>query len=212
MLFDYSKLDPKDCYKLMTSTITPRPIGWVSSQNAQGRVNAAPFSFFNAMAGDPPILILGIANRDGRPKDSYRNIVAVKQFVVNLVNEAVVEQMNITAIEFSEEVEELKEAKLHTIASTMVKPPRIAEAPVSFECELFKTVEISPVQSLVIGRILCVHIKDEFVLDADKCYIDTPKIGLVGRMHGAGWYARTTDLFKVDRIPVDEWQHLRLDP
>ena len=92
-----------------------------------------------------------------------------------------------------------------TAASTHIKPPRIAEAPVSFECERLVIVEVGVDRAVVLGNVLAIHIKDEFVLDADRCYVDTPKLDLIGRMHGGGWYARTTDLFELPRIPVEAW-------
>lgn len=207
MLFDFAALPPKECYKLMISTITPRPIAWVVSQNAKGDLNAAPYSFFNAFSGDPPVIGIGMSSHQpGRPKDNRVNIRETGQFTVNLVSEANAKAMNITAIEFDYGLNELAEAGLTTTASTRVKPPRISESPVAMECELMQIIEFNQTNALVLGRILAMHVRDEFILDPDKHYIDTPNLKLVGRMHGAGWYARTTDLFKMDRIPVAEWE------
>jgi len=206
VLFDFAALPPKECYKLMVSTIAPRPIAWVVSHNRQGRLNAAPFSFFNAFAGDPPVIGIGISSHQpSRPKDTRRNIRETREFVVNLVSEDCAELMNITAIEFEPEVNELVEAQLKTLPSVRVKPPRIAASPVSMECELVQIVDIGEHNGLVLGRVLAMHVRDEFVLDAAKNYIDTPNLKLIGRMHGTGWYARTSDLFKMDRIPRAEW-------
>ena len=126
--------------------------------------------------------------------------------MVNLVSEEARERMNITAIEFEREVSEAHEAGLATVPSVHVKPPRIAESPVSMECELMQIVELGKESGLVLGRILAMHVRDEFVLDPVKHHIDTPQLKLLGRMHGAGWYARTSDLFKMDRIPRAEWK------
>jgi flavin reductase (DIM6/NTAB) family NADH-FMN oxidoreductase RutF len=115
--------------------------------------------------------------------------------------------MNITAIEFPREVEELKQAGLTTAPSLHVKPPRIAESPVAFECELLQIVELGSDSGLVLGKVLAMHVRDEFVLDERKHYIDTPNLKLIGRMHGTGWYARTSDLFEMPRIPLKEWNH-----
>lgn len=206
MLFDFAALPPRECYKLMVSTITPRPIAWVVSQNPKGRLNAAPFSFFNAFAGDPPVIGIGISSHEpGRPKDTRRNIRETREFVVNLVSEDCAELMNVTAIEFEPEVNELVEAQLATLSSVRVKPPRIAASPVSMECELLQIVDLGEHNGLVLGRVLAMHVRDEFVLDAAKNYIDTPNLKLIGRMHGTGWYARTSDLFKMDRIPRADW-------
>jgi flavin reductase (DIM6/NTAB) family NADH-FMN oxidoreductase RutF len=208
MLFDFDQLSPKDRYKLLVSTVTPRPIAWVVSQSAAGVLNAAPFSFFNAFSGNPPIIGMGISSHTpGRPKDTRRNIEETRQFVVNLVSEDVAEAMNVTAIDFDYGVDELKEAGLTTLPSMHIKPPRIAESPVAFECELLQIVPLGTESGLVLGRVLAMHIRDEFVMDAAKHYIDTPKLKLIGRMHGSGWYARTSDLFEMPRIPLDEWEN-----
>ena len=207
MLFDFAEMAAQDCYKLMISTITPRPIAWVVSQDKAGAVNAAPFSFFNGFAGDPPVIGIGIGSHaPGRPKDTRANIRDTGQFVVNLVGDAQAESMNITAIDFDHGISELAEAGLTAIASTRVKPPRIAESPVAMECELMQIVELGANSGLVLGRILAMHIRDDAMLDPAKFYVDTPKLGLIGRMHGAGWYARTTDLFNMPRIPRADWK------
>lgn len=206
MLFDFKEIPPKECYKLLVSTVTPRPIAWVVSQDANGVLNAGAFSFFNVFSGDPPVLAIGIAShKPGRPKDTRVNILETGQFVVNLVSEENSRQMNITAIEFDKGVDELEQAGLTTLPSVRVKPPRIAESPVSMECELMQVIDLGET-GLVLGRIVAMHVRDEFVLDAASHYIDTPKLHLLGRMHGRGWYARTTDLFDMPRIPVSEWK------
>jgi len=207
MLFDFAAIPPRECYKLMVSTIAPRPIAWVVSQNAKGQLNAAPFSFFNAFSGDPPVVGIGISSHEpGRPKDTRRNIRETREFVVNLVSEDAAEAMNITAIEFESGVNELVEARLATLPSVRVKPPRIAASPVSIECALLQIVDLGPDNGLVLGRVLAMHVRDEFVLDPAKHYVDTPNLKLIGRMHGTGWYARTSDLFKMERIPRAEWK------
>lgn len=206
MLFDFASVAPRDRYKLMVSTVTPRPIAWIVSRSADGRLNAAPFSFFNVLAGDPPTVGIGIASHEpGRPKDTRLNIAETGEFVVNLVSEETAAAMNITAIEFDREVNELAEAQLATLPSALVAPPRIAASPVSMECALIQIVELGPDQGLVLGRVLAMHVRDDLVLDPAKCYIDTPNLQLVGRMHGTGWYARTSDLFEMPRIPRTQW-------
>jgi len=211
MLFDFAAIPPRECYKLLVSTVTPRPIAWIVSQNLKGQLNAAPFSFFNAFSGDPPVVGVGIGSHEpGRAKDTRRNIRETREFVVNLVSEEVAEAMNITAIEFEASVNELAEAQLKTLPSVRVKPPRIAISPVSMECALMQIVDLGPDNGLVLGRVVAMHVRDDMVLDPAKNYIDTPKLKLIGRMHGTGWYARTSDLFKMDRIPRAEWT-LRAD-
>ena len=113
--------------------------------------------------------------------------------------------MNITAIEFEESVNELEEAQLITVPSVHVKPPRIAISPVAMECALLQIVELGADNGLVLGRVLAMDVRDDAVLDASSHTIDTPKLKLVGRMHGTGWYARTSDLFQMDRIPRANW-------
>ena len=206
MLFDFGKIPPREGYKLLVSTVTPRPIAWITSLNAAGQLNAAPFSFFNVFAGDPPVVGIGIgSHQPGRAKDTRRNIRETKEFVVNLVSEDTAEAMNVTAIEFEPEVNEIPEAELETIPSVSVKPPRIAASPVSMECALMQIVELGSDNGLVLGRVLAMHVRDDLVLDPAKHYIDTPRLKLVGRMHGTGWYARTSDLFQMDRIPRANW-------
>ena len=206
MYFDLAAIDPRDGYKLLVSTITPRPIAWVVSQDDRGVLNAAPYSFFNAFSGDPPVIGIGMGSHaPGRPKDSRINIQQTGQFVINLVSEANATAMNVTAIEFDHGVNELEQAGLTTTPSSKVKPPRIVESPVAFECELMQIVELGTMSGLVLGRVLAMHIRDDAILDANKHYIDTPALKLIGRMHGAGFYTRTSDLFKMDRIPLADW-------
>ena len=206
MLFDFGKIPPREGYKLLVSTVTPRPIAWISSLNADGQLNAAPFSFFNVFAGDPPVVGIGIGSHEpGRAKDTRRNIRKTKEFVVNLVSEDMAEAMNITAIEFEPAISETIEAELETVPSVHVKPPRIAASPVSMECALMQIVELGPDNGLVLGRVLAMHVRDDLVIDPAKHYIDTPSLKLIGRMHGTGWYARTSDLFLMDRIPRGNW-------
>jgi flavin reductase (DIM6/NTAB) family NADH-FMN oxidoreductase RutF len=206
MLFDFAKIPANERYKLLVSTVTPRPIAWVVSQDAKGAINAAPFSFFNAFAGDPPVVGIGIGSRrPGQAKDSRANIRETGQFVVNLVSEETAERMNITAIDFDPGVDELAEAGLTAAPSVRVKPPRIAESPVAMECEVMQIVDLGQT-GLVLGRVVAMHIRDNLVLDAGKFYIDTPNLKLIGRMHGRGWYARTSDLFEMPRIPLKEWE------
>lgn len=206
MLFDLAELDPQNAYKLLVSTIGPRPIAWVTTQDVDGSVNAAPFSFFNALSGNPPVVGFGIGGRGpGDVKDTGGNIRRTGEFVVNLVSYNLAQQMNVTAIDFPKEVDELKQAGLTTAPSKRVKPPRIAEAPVSMECERLVIVEVGIDRAVILGRVLAFHVQDDCVLDPERCYIDTPKLDLIGRMHGRGWYARTTDRFEMPRINVNDW-------
>ncbi|MFN8612044.1 MAG: flavin reductase family protein [Vulcanimicrobiota bacterium] len=210
MLYDFSQLSAQDTYKLVVSTIVPRPIAWVTSLDQRGRLNAAPFSFFNAMSGQPPILVLGIGNREeGGPKDTLRNIQDTGEFVINLVNQELAQAMNVTATPFAPGVNELNEAELESAPCHLVRPPRILKSPVAFECQLVQTVSVCPANTIVIGRALAMHIQDRYLLDPAKHYVDTPELKLVGRMHGAGWYTGTQELFQIKRYTVESWQASR---
>ena len=207
MQFDFAEIAAKERYKLMVSTIVPRPIAWVVTQSAAGVVNAAPYAFFNGVGGDPPLISVSIEGRGaGVRKDTAVNIRESGQFVVNLVDYAAAQEMVVTAIDFPPAVSEVTEAGLSVAPSVKVAPPRIVQSPVAFECEVYQIVELPHDRDLVIGRIVFMHIADEAVLDAERHYVDTPKLDLVGRMHGGGWYTRTNERFEIGRIPVEEWK------
>jgi flavin reductase (DIM6/NTAB) family NADH-FMN oxidoreductase RutF len=205
MLFDFDTIPHDQAYKLCVASVVPRPVAWVVSQDREGRVNAAPYSFFNVFSDNPVVVAIGCAARaPGSPKDTLANIEATGQFVVNLVSAATVDAMNITAVDFPPGVNEITEAGLTAVPSTRVAVPRIAESPIALECEIFQFVPTRG-HTIVLGRVLAMEIRDDCVLDAAKFYVDTPKLDLVGRMHGRGWYARTTDRIEVPRISVEEW-------
>lgn len=209
MFFDFSRFEPLDRYKLLSSTVTPRPIAWVSTIDAQGKTNTAPFSFFNVFSEDPPTLGFAINHRsDTDRKDTGENARLQKEFVVNLVSADLVEQMNITAIEFGPAVNEFVEAGLTPAPSTLIRTPRIAQSRVSFECRLMQIVALGTRRSLVLGEVLAMHVVDDAVLDAQRCRIDTPRLQLVGRMQGHH-YLRTADIFEMPTIPVDTWNAKR---
>ncbi|MDE2514726.1 MAG: flavin reductase family protein [Rhodospirillales bacterium] len=206
MLFDLAALDAQNAYKLLVSTIVPRPIAWITTCDVDGTLNAAPYSFFNAVSGHPPVVAIGIGGRaPGDAKDTGGNIRRTGQFVVNLVSDALAEKMNVTAIDFPKAVDELGQAGLSIAPSAKVRPPRIAESPVALECERLVIVDVGIDRSVVLGTVVAIHIQDDCVLDAARCYVDTPKLDLIGRMHGGGWYSRTTDRFELPRIPLDQW-------
>jgi len=207
MLFDLTKIPPEQAYKLIVSSIVPRPVAWVVSQDRAGVLNAAPYSFFNAFSGNPPVIGIGCGpSPAGRgAKDTLANIEATGEFVVNLVAAPQADAMNITAVDFDPEVDEIAEAGLTTAPSAMVKVPRIAESPVALECKIFQFVPAGR-QVIVLGSVVAIHVRDDCVLDAAKFYLDTPKMELVGRMHGRGWYARTTDRIEIPRMDVAEWE------
>ncbi|MBW6398813.1 flavin reductase family protein [Roseomonas sp. HJA6] len=206
MHFDFRSIPPEQAYKLVVASVVPRPVAWVVTQDREGNVNAAPYSFFNAFSSNPVIVGIGCGPRSpGSPKDTLANIEATGQFVVNLVSAATAEQMNVTAIDFPAGVNEIEQAGLTTAPSAVVKVPRIAESPVALECEIFQFVPAGH-HTIVMGRVVAEYVRDDCVMDASKFYLDTPKLELVGRMHGRGWYARTTDRIEIPRIPLADWQ------
>jgi flavin reductase (DIM6/NTAB) family NADH-FMN oxidoreductase RutF len=201
--YDLDQVDTAIAYKLLAATVVPRPIAWVVTQDAQGSINAAPFSFFNVMGHNPPTVALGLLGDPVRGfKDTARNILDTGEFVINLVPMRLVEKMNLTAIDAPASINELEFADLHTSPSAHVKPPRIAESPVAFECVTHTAIETGPRQTIVIGRVLAVHIDDALVKDAARGHIHTEKLHLVGRMFGSG-YTTTTDIFELVRPTWD---------
>jgi flavin reductase (DIM6/NTAB) family NADH-FMN oxidoreductase RutF len=209
--FDFETLDAANRYKLLAATVTPRPIAWVTTCSEEGVVNAAPYSFFNVLGHEPPTIAIGLLAGSGRLKDTASNILATGEFVVNLVSEANAEAMNVTCIDAPPEIDELALANLNAVPSRAVKPPRIAESPVSFECRTLASLVTGPHQTAVIGRVLWAHIDSAALLDKERCYIDTQALRLIGRMHGSGWYTRCTDLFQLERPSWVEWQRNRRD-
>lgn len=206
MQFDLGTLAQAARYKIMASTITPRPVAWVTTRSADGVCNAAPYSFFNMMGDDPPAVVLGVMRRpEGTPKDTAANILETREFVINLVSEADAPRMNMTCMDAPPEVDELWVAELKTLPSVKVAPPRIASAPASFECRLAETVSLGGSQVILIGEVLVAHIADEFVIDPKRFYIDTVAMNLVARMHGAGWYTRSQNLFQLERPTYAQW-------
>lgn len=203
MHFVFSALAPIDRYKLLSSTITPRPIAWVSTRSPEGILNAAPFSFFNVFGEDPPIVGFSINDRSpGDRKDTGRNIRATPDFVVNLVSEETLRQMNVTAAEFEPDVDEFEAPGLTPVPSLSIGSPRIAESPVSMECALFEIVPLGPSRSLVLGEVKIMHIRDDLVSDAERFHVDTQSIRLIGRVQGNS-YIRTRDAFVLKRVDAD---------
>jgi flavin reductase (DIM6/NTAB) family NADH-FMN oxidoreductase RutF len=185
-------------YLIMASLVTPRPIALVTSVNAQGQVNAAPFSFFNVLGGNPPIVAIAPGDRDdGTPKDTARNIRQTHEFVVNLVDEALAEAMNKCAASLPYGQNELETAGLHSAPSSVVKLPRIAESPASLECAEWGTLQIGG-NRVIIGLVKRVHLRDE-LFDAEKERVRSERLLLIGRMASPHWYCRTRDRFEMVR-------------
>ncbi|MCC7016175.1 MAG: flavin reductase family protein [Rhodospirillales bacterium] len=205
MQFDMRELPMATRYKIVNSTVTPRPIAWVTSQSAAGVRNAAPYSFFTAVGIEPPLIVLGLLKNPATRgiKDTGTNIIETGEFVVNLVCEGDAEKMNQCSVDAPFDVDEIAYAGLETLPSELIAPPRIATAPVSFECRKIAALDVGTLQTVVIAEILMAHIRDEFITDSKRLYLDTPAMKLIGRTHGSGWYARTSDQFQMERPVFD---------
>jgi flavin reductase (DIM6/NTAB) family NADH-FMN oxidoreductase RutF len=187
-------------YPILASLVTPRPIAFVTTISPDGKINAAPFSFFNLIGSDPPILAIAPGDRDdGMPKDTARNIRLTHEFVVNLVDESIAEAMNKCAASLPYGENELVHAGLHASDSAVVKPPRIAESPANLECKEWGTLHIGD-NRVVIGLIKYVHLRDE-LFDPEKRRVRTEKLQVIGRMASPNWYCRTRDRFEMIRPP-----------
>ena len=200
MTIDFATLPQPDAYAWMISTITPRPIAWVSTISADGRTNLAPFSFFQGVTSNPPTLMFVPVNtRDGAKKDTVRNIEQVPDFVVNIVNYALAEKMNATAALLPYGESEFEKFGIAAAPSRRVRPPRVAAAPAAFECALHSIVRIGEgplAANVIFGRILLLHV-DDTVLGADG-RPDPGKLDTIGRMAGE-LYSRTTERFALKR-------------
>lgn len=200
MLIDFAHLSPREAYGWMINAITPRPIAWVSTIAPDGRTNLAPFSFFQGVCSNPPtLLFVPTNNREGGPKDTLRNIEAVPEFVVHVVPYAWRDAMNATSAPLPHGESEIDHAGLATVPATRVRPPRLADVPVAFECSLDRIVRVGEgvgAGNVVLGRILVAHVS-EAILGPDGA-IDPRRLDLIGRM-GGDFYTRTTELFTLDR-------------
>jgi flavin reductase (DIM6/NTAB) family NADH-FMN oxidoreductase RutF len=208
MELNLANAERKQIYSLLCGLIAPRPIAWITSLNAAGQLDAAPFSAFNYVGMDPPIVAVGIANKPGPDpvaKQTAQNIRSTGEFVVNVVNEAVAETMNFTAIDFPPEIKVLKIAALKTEPSLIVKVPRLAAAPASLECREVMTLEIGR-NRIVLGQVVAIHVKDEFI-DPTGHYIRAEQLHAIGRMNGLGAYVKTRDAFlQIPRVTYADWQ------
>jgi flavin reductase (DIM6/NTAB) family NADH-FMN oxidoreductase RutF len=208
MEFDLARLASRDVYKLLIGTVVPRPIAFVTTLDSEGRVNAAPYSFFNVLSHDPPLIVLGVDMRPDRsPKDTAANIRLAEEFTVNIVDENIAERMNICAVPFDPGIDELAAAGLSTAPSAQIKPPRIAESPASLECRRFVSLEIGAGRSIVLGRVVHMHLRDD-VVDPERLRVDPARLKAIGRMGGLG-YTTTRDRFDMPRMSVAEWEAKR---
>jgi len=205
MFFDLDALPTGDRYKLLVSTIVPRPIAWVVSRDAAGGLNAAPYSFFNAVGDDPPMVMFSAGPRPtGTPKDTLANIQATGEFTICLVDQANLAAMVLTATDVPPGVDELAAAGLATLPSVRIGVPRIAASPVALECTLDRTVPVGR-HTMVLGQVRAMHLPDDAITDVARTHIATSRLDLVGRMHGGGWYALTRELVEEKRVSAAEW-------
>jgi flavin reductase (DIM6/NTAB) family NADH-FMN oxidoreductase RutF len=208
MIFDMEKPRGRDAHNLLIVLVAPRPIALVTSMNENGQLNAAPFSSYNYLCTDPPILGLGVTNRAPGgpvPKDTAWNIRRTGEFVVNVVTEDLMQKMNVCATDFPAEVNELEMAEFTTAPSQVVKVPRIAEAHAALECREFTTMEIGR-SRIILGRVVSIYVEDRFI-DPKGPYVLAEDLHAVGRMNGLGAYVRTRDAFlMMQRMTYEEWK------
>jgi flavin reductase (DIM6/NTAB) family NADH-FMN oxidoreductase RutF len=198
--FDLAAMPKADVYKVLASVILPRPIAWVVSRDAEGRVNAAPFSFFNIVSSDPPIVAISFsAAPDREGKDSLANLRAHGEFVVNMVPEELAEAMNTTATNAPRGTDETQLAGLEMAACAVVDVPRIAGSPVALECRLWQVIEPGGSSTIVLAKILYAHVRKSAFEDLARLHIDPAQMRLIGRMHGGGGYCTTRDTFVIER-------------
>lgn len=192
-LLDLDSISAQDRYKLLSALVIPRPVAWVTTMNAQGVVNAAPYSFFNVFGQDPALIILGLQHKpDGSPKDTTRNIDAMGEFVVNLATPALVKDMVATAASYDPDESEPNALGLKLAPSGRVKPPRLADAPVAIECERMMALSLSAERSILLGRAVGLTTRDGLV-DAKTMYVDWADDYPVARLY-ADRYARLEEI------------------
>jgi flavin reductase (DIM6/NTAB) family NADH-FMN oxidoreductase RutF len=182
--FDFRTLSARDRYKLMIGTVVPRPIALVTTVDPKGRINAAPFSFFNCLSADPPILALGIENHpDMSFKDTALNIRLTEVFTVNIVSHAIAEAMHVCAVPFKDEHDELQAAGLTAMPGTVVASPWIKEAPAAFECRRHVTLELGKSRQIILGEIVFAHYHSD-VIDVARMRVDPSKLDTIARLGG----------------------------
>jgi flavin reductase (DIM6/NTAB) family NADH-FMN oxidoreductase RutF len=208
MIFDMEKPAGRLSHNLLIGLVAPRPIALVTSMNEDGGLNAAPFSSYNYLCTDPPIIGMGVTNRTPGgpvPKDTARNIRRTGEFVVNVVTEDLMQKMNVCATDFPAEVNELEMAGFTTTPSQVVKVPRIAEAHAALECREFTTMEIGR-SRIILGRVVSIYVEDQFI-DPAGPYVRAEELHAIGRMNGLGAYVRTRDAFlMMPRFTYEEWK------
>ena len=200
MQFDPSKISGSDTYKLLTGIIIPRPIGWISTVSSTGEYNLAPFSFFNAVGEDPPHVMFSTVRTGDKNKDTLNNVLATKQFVVNMVTEDLVEKMNTTAQAIPSDESEFDLAGLTPIPSVFVQAPRVKECLVTLECEMVHHYFLEDHKNggacIIIGKVLLFHVDEKVLLEGTKINMDIYKP--VARLAGSN-YSKLGEIFSIKR-------------
>ncbi|MBB5663886.1 flavin reductase (DIM6/NTAB) family NADH-FMN oxidoreductase RutF [Rhizobium leguminosarum] len=204
--FDFARLNGRERYKILIGTVIPRPIALVTTVSKDGQPNAGPFSFFNVLTHDPAIVAIGVENyADMRFKDTARNIRETGEFTIHICDNALVDRMEICAIKFGPEVNEMEEAGLATVSGQMVRSPRIIAAPAALECRRHTTLQVGAAREIILGEVLGVYVRSDAV-NASNLYIDQKMMDAVGRMGGHS-YARTRDQFDIKTLTPQEWEN-----
>jgi flavin reductase (DIM6/NTAB) family NADH-FMN oxidoreductase RutF len=183
MVIDPAAITPADFHRFLIGVVVPRPIAFVSTMNAEGRLNVAPFSYFNAISSQPPLIGISINLRRGAPKDTLRNIEQTGEFVVNTVDEPLGARMVQTSGEWPEDVDEFQLAGLTPVPSDLVRPPRVGESPINLECRLHRAIDLGTT-TFVVGEVLRAHVRDEVLTDGR---VDIAKLKPLGRLGGDGY-------------------------
>jgi len=202
--FPLRDLSPHDRYKLLCGVVVPRPIALVTTLDANGAVNAAPFSFFNVFSEDPPLVVLGLQHKADRgPKDTTRNIHRDGEFVIHMVDEALASAMNDCAADFPSGESEATAAGLATLPSVDVRVPRLAAAPFALECRRSVALAFGPGRELLVGEVLRVHARAG-LLDEANMYVDLATYRPIGRLFG-NLYSYQRESFAMDRESHSQW-------
>jgi len=199
-IIDPFLLSPRDGYKILVSSVVPRPIAWISTRGKDGSINLAPYSFFNAVGGNPPTVIFSAGNRRGSLKDTVRNIAETGEFVIHIVNRPLAEKMNITSGDYSYGVSEFEKAGLGLASSELVSVPRVAEAPIAMEAKLLKLIDVPEAgYTLVLGRIVLFHVREGLMRSNGT--VDPVKLDPIARL-GADEYMEAGKIFEMARPSV----------
>ena len=204
MELDFKELDPETRYKILTSTVIPRPIALVTTRSRDGVDNAPPFSFFNVFGEDPPLLVLGLQSKDiATPKDTTRNIRETNEFVVQLVDEKLAKAMNDCAVDFPENISEFDLVNISRAKCKRINVSRIAEAPVAFECRRTLILQLNETRDLAIGEIIYMHVRDG-IINPKNMRLDLSEYKIIGRLF-SNLYTNIEETFTLDRINHKEW-------